>query len=100
MVSLFTRPPDLDRLAEMARAERCLDAVFSLVIALDGTLSGEHGVGLEKREFVAREIDSATLRLMRGIKREFDPSNLSNPGYASRPDVVSPEELAKMMGKA
>jgi D-lactate dehydrogenase len=76
-VNLLVNPDDAD---EMARAERCLDAVFSLVIALDGTLSGEHGVGLEKREFVAREIDSATLRLMRGIKREFDPNGILNPG--------------------
>lgn len=35
---------------------------------------------------------------MKGFKREFDPNNLSNPGYATRPDVVSPEELKKMMG--
>jgi hypothetical protein len=37
--------------------------------------------------------------IMKHIKREFDPKNLSNPGYATRPDVVSPEELQKMMGK-
>jgi hypothetical protein len=37
--------------------------------------------------------------IVKGLKREFDPSNLSNPGYASRPDVMSPEELSKMMGK-
>ena len=36
--------------------------------------------------------------IMKGFKREFDPGNLSNPGYATRPDVVSPEELKKMMG--
>lgn len=37
--------------------------------------------------------------IMKSLKREFDPHNLSNPGYATRPDVVSPEELEKMMGK-
>jgi hypothetical protein len=36
--------------------------------------------------------------IVKGLKREFDPGNLSNPGYATRPDVVSPEELKKMMG--
>jgi D-lactate dehydrogenase len=41
----------------MRRAEQALSAVFDLVVALDGTLSGEHGVGLEKRDFVDREID-------------------------------------------
>ena len=36
--------------------------------------------------------------IMKGLKREFDPGNLSNPGYATRPDVVSPEELKRMAG--
>ena len=56
------------------------DAMFNLVLELGGTLSGEHGVGLEKRDFVAREIDPATLRLMNDIKRQFDPNNILNPG--------------------
>ncbi len=76
-VNLLVNPEDRD---EMARAEQCLDAVFSLVIALGGTLSGEHGVGLEKRDFIAREIDAATLRLMHNIKRQFDPRGILNPG--------------------
>ncbi|MGA7982081.1 MAG: FAD-linked oxidase C-terminal domain-containing protein [Chromatiaceae bacterium] len=76
-VNLLVHPDDAD---EMTRAERCLDAVFSLVIELGGTLSGEHGVGLEKRDFVAREIDPVTLRLMRDIKRQFDPNDILNPG--------------------
>ena len=44
------------------------------------TLSGEHGVGREKRAFVAREIDPVTLQLMRDIKQVFDPHNILNPG--------------------
>ncbi|OGT91414.1 MAG: dimethylmenaquinone methyltransferase [Gammaproteobacteria bacterium RIFOXYA12_FULL_61_12] len=64
------------------RAETCLDAAFDLVLSLGGTLSGEHGVGLEKRDFIDREIDPATLRLMRAIKRQFDPNNILNPGKA------------------
>jgi len=61
-------------------AAQCLDAVFSLVLSLHGTLSGEHGVGLEKRDFVDREIDPVTLGLMRRIKQEFDPLGILNPG--------------------
>jgi D-lactate dehydrogenase len=76
-VNLLVHPDDAD---EMTRAEHCLDAVFSLVIELGGTLSGEHGVGLEKRDFIAREIDPVTLRLMRDIKRQFDPNDILNPG--------------------
>lgn len=58
----------------------CLDEVFSLVLKLDGTLSGEHGVGMVKRDFVAREIDPVTLDLMKRIKTEFDPNEILNPG--------------------
>jgi len=62
------------------RATECLEAVFDLVLELDGTLSGEHGVGLEKREFVNREISPATLALMQGLKRQFDPNGILNAG--------------------
>jgi D-lactate dehydrogenase len=76
-VNLLVNPDDAD---EMARAARCLEGVFDLVIALGGTLSGEHGVGLEKRDFVAREIDPPALALMRAIKAQFDPGGILNPG--------------------
>ncbi|AGA90254.1 FAD/FMN-dependent dehydrogenase [Thioflavicoccus mobilis 8321] len=64
---------------ESERAEQCLSAVFDLVLALGGTLSGEHGVGLVKRPFVARELDPAAIGLMRAIKRQFDPNGILNP---------------------
>jgi D-lactate dehydrogenase len=76
-VNLLVNPDDAE---ELARAWRCLDEVFALVLGLDGTLSGEHGVGLEKRDYVDREITPATLDLMRGIKEAFDPRGLLNPG--------------------
>ncbi len=75
-VNLLVDPDDP---GQMENAEHCLDEVFSLVLKLNGTLSGEHGVGLEKRDFVAREIDAATLELMRRIKAQFDPRNILNP---------------------
>ena len=76
-VNLLTNPDDPE---ETERARVCLDAMFTLVLQLGGTLSGEHGIGLEKRDFVAREIDPVTLRLMNDIKRQFDPNNILNPG--------------------
>ncbi len=60
-------------------AHDCLSAVFELVLDLNGTLSGEHGVGMEKRDYVGREIDDTTLDLMRSIKAQFDPNNILNP---------------------
>lgn len=76
-VNLLINPDDKE---EVARAERCLDEIFDLVIGLRGTLSGEHGIGSEKRAFVTKEIDRVTLDLMRNIKQVFDPNNILNPG--------------------
>lgn len=61
------------------QAKPCLEAVFALVLKLGGTLSGEHGIGLEKRDYIGLEIDPVTLDLMQRIKREFDPGNILNP---------------------
>lgn len=76
-VNLLVNPDCAD---EMNRAEMCLNEIFDLVIELNGTLSGEHGVGSEKRAFIGKEIDPQTLALMREIKRVFDPNNILNPG--------------------
>jgi D-lactate dehydrogenase len=66
--------------AELARADAALAEVFDAVIRLDGTLSGEHGIGLAKREFMPRALDANALALMHAIKREFDPDGILNPG--------------------
>lgn len=71
--------------AENERAHRCLDKVFDLVIELNGTLSGEHGVGLSKKDYITKEIEPDTLALMRAIKRQFDPNGILNP------DKIFPE---------
>ena len=75
-VNLLIDPDDSQ---QMQRADACLDEVFSLVLTLNGSLSGEHGIGLVKREFIAREIDSVSLQLMKAIKRQFDPHDILNP---------------------
>lgn len=76
-VNLMVHPDDRD---EMARAHAALDAIMQRVLELGGTLSGEHGIGTEKRRFVTLEIDSATMAVMRSIKQQFDPHQLLNPG--------------------
>lgn len=70
---------DPDVPEQSSKAHHCLDEIFSLVLKLNGTLSGEHGVGLEKRDFVDRELDANSLELMRNIKRQFDPNGILNP---------------------
>ncbi|MEX0901024.1 MAG: FAD-linked oxidase C-terminal domain-containing protein [Gammaproteobacteria bacterium] len=65
---------------ELARMHACLDDLFALVLSLEGTLSGEHGIGYDKREFLALEIAPPALILMQAIKRQFDPHCILNPG--------------------
>lgn len=65
--------------AERERAPACLAELFALVIALDGTLSGEHGIGMLKREFMPLALEPSALRLMRNIKVAFDPDGILNP---------------------
>ena len=70
-------PRDVD---EIERAYAALPELFALVIALDGTISGEHGIGVMKREFMPLAMSGETLDLMRGIKAAFDPDGILNPG--------------------
>ncbi len=57
-----------------------LKALFTLVSSLGGTISGEHGIGLVQKEYMDIVFNKATLELMRGIKRTFDPNNILNSG--------------------
>jgi glycolate oxidase len=65
---------------EMQRVHQALDAIVDKTLALGGTITGEHGVGLAKKAWLPRQFDSASLGLMRTIKRSLDPANLLNPG--------------------
>ncbi|KAF7351885.1 FAD-binding protein [Mycena venus] len=63
--------------------EKVKDAVHRMVrraIALDGTCTGEHGVGIGKREYLVEELGAGTVALMKSIKRTIDPLGLLNPG--------------------
>jgi D-lactate dehydrogenase (quinone) len=66
--------------ADLQRMEACVAEVFRLVLALQGTLSGEHGIGRSKRAFVPLEIGPETLALMQRVKAVFDPDGILNPG--------------------
>ena len=76
-VNLMVHPDDDD---EMARARACRDALVEAVLGLGGSLSGEHGIGSEKRRYVGRELDADTLAMMRDLKGLFDPRGILNPG--------------------
>ncbi len=76
-VNILYDPADA---VQSTRAERGMHALFDAVLALDGQLSGEHGIGMAKRGFMTRALPPATLALMRAIKAQFDPDGLLNPG--------------------
>ncbi len=61
-------------------AFQCLARVFEKVLELGGTLSGEHGIGLQKKAFIADEIDLTAFQHMQALKRVFDPQGILNPG--------------------
>ena len=60
-------------------AQRCLEAVFALTIELQGTLSGEHGIGLAKRDYITLELTATEIELMHAIKTQFDRNHILNP---------------------
>lgn len=71
--------------AETARAHAALPRVFAQVLALGGTLSGEHGIGLSKRNFMADAFSAATLDAMHAVKAALDPDGILNPGKVLPP---------------
>ncbi|MFJ8933869.1 FAD-binding oxidoreductase [Streptomyces sp. NPDC102364] len=70
----------LDRLPDAAW--EAAGEIFALALRLGGTLTGEHGVGLLKRQWVAEELGPAAHALQRGLKEVFDPRGILNPGKA------------------
>jgi glycolate oxidase len=54
--------------------------IFELTKKLGGTLSGEHGIGLVQKEYMPIVFDETQMRLMKEIKKIFDPNNILNPG--------------------
>ena len=76
-VNLMYDPADA---AQTARAQQAMARVFALAVSLGGTLSGEHGIGIAKRDFMPQAITPPTLSLMRHVKAIFDPDGILNPG--------------------
>ncbi|BCO07784.1 FAD-binding protein [Desulfolithobacter dissulfuricans] len=66
--------------AELERALKAREELFTRVLKLQGTLSGEHGIGITKSSFLAQELDPTALALMQKIKNLFDPNDILNPG--------------------
>jgi glycolate oxidase len=65
---------------EWERVENAIDAIFDQALAMGGTLSGEHGIGLAKSKYMRHEYGAATIEYSRKIKSVMDPKNILNPG--------------------
>ena len=69
---------------DVARAESVNERMVHRAIAMDGTCTGEHGIGLHKLDFLVHEAGEEAVDLMRTIKHALDPNNIFNPGKVIR----------------
>jgi glycolate oxidase len=66
--------------SQLQKASQAVEEIFDFTIQLGGTISGEHGIGTTKQDYMGREISPESLALMKRIKKAFDPSGILNPG--------------------
>ena len=71
--------PEVDEEAE-EEARATIERIIRTGLDLGGTISGEHGIGLHKSEFLAWELGEVKVELLKRIKKAFDPKGIMNPG--------------------
>ena len=76
----FSQPTDMDRETWLGYRKAVNEAVYDLVIELDGSISAEHGIGKLKRDLLARVKSPVEMAMMRAIKKAIDPKGIMNPG--------------------
>ena len=82
-VNIMVDPADA---AEIERAHEAERVLFRGVVALEGSISGEHGIGFAKAPFLEIELRPEAIALMKRVKRAFDPDGILNPGKIFPPD--------------
>ena len=80
---ILVDPHDAD---EVARAEAVAHRLAERAIACEGSCTGEHGIGLTKRDYMAVEHGQNAVDVMQSIKHALDPKGLMNPGKIFRRD--------------
>ncbi|HEX9432703.1 MAG TPA: FAD-linked oxidase C-terminal domain-containing protein [Burkholderiales bacterium] len=86
---------DANNAEELERTERFAGEVLEKCVAVGGTITGEHGVGVEKINQMCAQFGSAELELFHAVKRAFDPHGLLNPGKAV-PTLARCSEYGRM----
>lgn len=74
---------------QLRRVEAASSAIMDVCVEVGGTITGEHGVGVDKRRYMSRVISPGVLATMAGVREAFDPAGLSNPGKVM-PEGVTP----------
>ena len=69
----------VEDLKDLEKGHEAITEIFKLAVDLEGTLSGEHGIGLSKAPFMHLAFSEAEMNLFRALKRAFDPNNILNP---------------------
>lgn len=82
---------DRDCPQQYARARDAFDSILSLALSLGGTVTGEHGIGKLKQDWLAREAGPVSMRLHRQLKQALDPAGLFNPGCLFGPEDADQE---------
>ncbi|OSS42181.1 Glycolate dehydrogenase subunit GlcD [Desulfurella amilsii] len=70
---------DKRNVEEMKRVEKAIDEIFEITLKLEGTLSGEHGIGIAKAKYLESEVGKSTIAFMKRLKYGLDPNNILNP---------------------
>jgi FAD/FMN-containing dehydrogenases len=91
-------------ISEIHQAEKAFDEIFTEAVRLGGTITGEHGVGLAKRQFLEKLTPSPAIEMMRQIKKVLDPNAVLNPGKifslkprCEGPMPKNPEQIKKYL---
>ena len=85
--NIMVMPDDAD---EVRRAHEAEQVLFEGVVGLEGSISGEHGIGFAKAKYLGVELTVETIALMKRVKQAFDPHGILNPGKIFPDEVEAP----------